>query len=395
MAMMKMRVPMSDLRLEYEGLKPAIDGALRRVIESGSFVMGEELAAFEEEFARYCGTRYSVGVGSGSAALHLALLACGVGSGDEVITVPNTDIPTTMAITHCGAAIVWVDIDPQTFTIDPGRIEEKISPRTKALLPVHLFGHPAEMDAVTAIARRHGLVVIEDAALATGAEYRGRTVGGIGDVGCFSLAPTKILGAYGDAGIVTTNSREIAERVKVLRNYGHDLSMDDRRGLTDGIRTWKLIAEGFNERLDALQAAVLRAKLPTLEDRIAKRRAIAERYGRQLSRLDLVTPFEAPGVRHVYRGYPLLVRERARTREHLAERGIATQVYYAPPLHLQPAYARLGLRTGAFAVAEDVARHLLSVPLFPEMTDGQVDEVVAALEECLPVRPHLTARGQP
>ncbi len=384
--MASMRVPMSDLRREYDALKAAIDGALRRVVESGNFVMGEEPEAFEDEFARFCGTRYAVGVGSGSAALQLGLLACGVEQGDEVITVPNTDIPTTMAITHCGASIVWVDVDPRTFTIDPERIEEKISPKTKAIVPVHLFGHPAAMDAVAAVARRHGLLVVEDAALALGAEYHGRKVGALGDVGCFSLAPTKILGAYGDAGIVTTDSRVIADRVKVLRNYGHDLSMEDHRGLI-GIHTWKLIAEGFNERLDALQAAVLRAKLPTLPDRIARRRAIAQRYGRGLARLDLATPFEAPGARHVYRGYPLLVRERARTREHLTAKGIASQAYYVPPLHLQPVYARLGFRAGDFPVAEDVASRLLSIPLYPEMTDGQVDEVVAALEECVPVYP--------
>ena len=387
----RMRVPMSDLRLEYFTLKATIDDALRRVIESGSFVMGEELEAFEDEFARFCGARYSVGVGSGTAALQLALLACGVGPGDEVITVPNSDIPTTMTITHCGASIVWVDVDPRTFTIDPEHIEEKISHKTKAILPVHLFGHPAEMDAVTAIAKRHGLVVVEDAALAVGAEYHGRKVGSIGDVGCFSLAPGKILGAYGDAGIVTTDSREIAERVKVLRNYGHDLSMEDTRDSVGGIDTWKLIAEGFNERLDALQAAVLRAKLPTLADRIARRRAIARCYDRRLERLDLVIPHEAPGARHVYRGYPLLVRERTRTREHLTAKGIATQVYYVPPLHLQPVYDQLGFRAGAFPVAEDIASRLLSIPLFPEMTDQQVDEVVAALEECVPAQSHITA----
>jgi dTDP-4-amino-4,6-dideoxygalactose transaminase len=391
MSTARMRVPMSDLRLEYFTLKAAIDDALRRVIESGSFVLGEELEAFEDEFARFCGARYSVGVGSGTAALQLALLACGVGPGDEVITVPNTDIPTTMTISHSGASIVWVDVDPRTFTIDPERIEAKISRKTKAILPVHLFGHPAEMDAVTAIAKRHGLVVVEDAALAVGAEYHGRKVGSIGDVGCFSLAPGKILGAYGDAGIITTDSREIAERIKVLRNYGHDLSMEDTRDSVGGIYTWKLIAEGFNERLDALQAAVLRAKLPTLAERIARRRAIARRYDRRLERLDLVIPHEAPGTRHVYRGYPLLVRERTRTREHLTAKGIATQVYYVPPLHLQPVYDQLGFRAGTFPVAEDIASRLLSIPLFPEMTDEQVDEVVAALEECVPAQSHVTA----
>ena len=378
-----MSVPMSNLRDEYYSLKEEIDGAVQRVIESGNFVMGEELEAFEEEFALYCGARYAVGVGSGTAALHLALLACDIGPGDEVITVPNTDIPTTMTITHCGASIVWVDVDRRTFNIDPGKIEEKITERTKAILPVHLFGHPANMDPILEIARRHDLLVIEDAALAVGAEYKRRKVGAIGDVGCFSLAPTKILGAYGDAGIIVTNQREITDRIKVLRNYGHGLEMEEDIESTLGVRTWELVAEGFNERLDTLQAAILRAKLPTLEERITRRREAAHRYNELLAGLDLVTPYEANDVKHVYRAYIVLVDNREQVREYLASKDIATRVYYIPPLHLQPAYERLGFSSGDFPVAEETAARMLSLPIFPEITNEQIAEVTSALEECV------------
>lgn len=378
-----MSVPMSNLRSEYYSLKEEIDGAIQRVIESGNFVMGEELEAFEEEFALYCGAEYALGVSSGTAALHLALLACDIGPGDEVITVPNTDIPTTMTITHCGATIVWVDVDRRTFNIDPEKIEEKITERTKAILPVHLFGHPADMDPVIEIARRHDLLVIEDAALAVGAEYRHRKVGAIGDVGCFSLAPTKILGAYGDAGIVVTNQQKIADRIKVLRNYGHGLEMEENAESVLGVRVWKLVAEGFNERLDTLQAAILRAKLPTLEDRITRRREAAHRYNELLADLDLVTPYESSDVKHVYRAYTILVDNREQVREYLASKDIATRIYYIPPLHLQPAYEYLGFRSGHFSVAEATAARMLSLPIFPEITGEQIAEVASALEECV------------
>ncbi len=384
MSVTPVRIPMYDLRGEYLSMRPAIDAAIRRVLESGTLTMGPEPRAFEEEFARYCHARHAVGVGSGSAAVHLALLACGVGPGDEVITVPNTDIPTTMAISHCGASIVWVDVDPRTFNMAPERIPEKITRRTKALLVVHLFGHPADMDPIMAVARNEGLRVIEDAALATGAEYRGRKVGAIGDIGCFSLAPTKILGATGDAGVITTDDEDLAARIRVLRNYGHDLSMDDHEGLLAGVRAWTLVAEGFNERLDAVHAAVLRVKLPTLDERIARRRHIARLYAELLRGLDVVLPYEDPAVRHAYRAYPILVRGRDHVRDHLARRGIATQAYYTPLLHLQPVYRHLGRGVGSFPVAESVAERLVCLPIFPSMTEEQVREVAAAVRECVP-----------
>jgi dTDP-4-amino-4,6-dideoxygalactose transaminase len=378
-----MDVPILDLRAEYYCLKEEIDAAIQRVIESGSFIMGEELEAFEAEFARYCGADFAVGVGSGTAAIHLTLLACGVGPGDEVITVPNTDLPTTMTISHCGAQIVWVDVDPLSFNIDPEQIEAKITSKTKAILPVHLFGHPAEMDPIMEIARRHNLLVIEDAALAVGAEYKHRKMGTIGDVGCFSLASTKILGAYGDAGIVVTDHREIADQIRVLRNYGHSLEMEEDLIGARGMKTWDLVAEGFNERLDTIQAAILRAKLPTLEDRIRRRRRVAHMYSRLLSELDLITPHEADNVRHVYRAYTVLVDNREQVRDYLGSKDIATRLYYVPLLHCQPVYQRLGLGRGDFPVAEKTADRMLALPVFPEITDDQIHEVVSALQECI------------
>jgi dTDP-4-amino-4,6-dideoxygalactose transaminase len=375
------------LPAEYENLKKEIDSAIQRVIESGSFVLGEEVRVFEEELAEYCGTRYAVGVGSGTAAIHLALLACGIGPGDEVITVPNTDIPTTMTISHCGADIVWVDVDGKSFNIDPDRIEEKVTERTKAILPVHLFGHPADMDPIMEVAERHDLLVIEDAALAMGAEYKGVKVGGIGDVGCFSLAPTKILGTYGDAGIVVSDNEEIANEIRILRNYGHSLAMahSEAGTLTPRIQEWKLVAEGFNERLDALHAAIARAKLPTLDQRIARRRAAADRYNELLEELDVVTPYEAEYVKHVYRAYAILTDHRDELRKELAERGVATLVYYIPILHLQPVYEHLGMGKGDFPVAEAVSEKTLCLPMFPEITYEQIEYVVESLKACLSV----------
>jgi dTDP-4-amino-4,6-dideoxygalactose transaminase len=389
-----MSVPFSNLRAEYYSMKEEIDAAIRRVIESGKFVMGKELDAFEEEFALYCGAKYAVGVGSGTAALNLALLACGIGPGDEVITVPNTDLPTTAEISHCGATIVWVDVNPHTFNIDPNKIEAKVTKRTKAILPVHLFGHPAAMDPILEVAKRYDLSVIEDASLAVGAEYKGRKVGTIGDAGCFSLAPTKMVGAYGDGGAVITDHREIADRIKVLRNYGHSLEMESKTSELQGSTVCEFVAEGFNERLDELQAAIVRAKFPRLEERLARRREIASEYNELLDGLDLVRPYEAHEVKHVYRAYTILVGQRDRVRDHLASKGIATRVYYAPPpLHLQPVYAHLGHRKGDFPVAEEIANRMISLPIFPQMNQQQIEEVVSVLKEVVNGRYSIVELG--
>ncbi len=375
-----MRVPMSDLAAEHHSLQKELDQAILRVIESGHFILGEEVEHFEAEFAAYCGASYAVGVGSGTAALQLAMSACNIGPGDEIITVPNTDIPTTAAITHAGATIVWVDVDPDTYTMDPAKIEERITSRTRAILPVHLFGQPAEMGPILDMAQAHNLLVIEDAALAVGAEYKGRRVGTFGIAGCFSLAPGKILGAYGDAGIVVTDDRRISDRLRVLRNYGHQLDMEEEEGLL-ATREWRYGAEGFNERLDSLQAAVVRSKLPSLERRISRRREIAARYRRLLEHLPIVLPTEGAHARHVYFAYPILVENRDAVREHLASHGIANRIHYIPPLHLQAVYKRMGLALGDFPVVESVARRMISLPIFPQMKDDQVDEVGASMAE--------------
>lgn len=381
-----MVVGFSDLRAEYSSLKEEIDGAVRRVLESGEFVMGKELDAFEEEFALYCGAEHALGVGSGTGALRLALSACGIGPGDEVITVPNTDLPTTAAISFCGATIVWVDVDPHTFNMDPDQIEAKVTERTKAILPVHLFGHPADMDPIMKVAKMHDLVVVEDACLAAGAEYKGRKVGTIGHAGCFSLAPTKMLGAYGDGGVVITDDHEVANRIRVLRNYGHSLKMESESSALLGPTIWEFETEALNDRLDELQAAIVRAKFPALDGRLSAQRKIAAEYNRLLDGLQLETPYEDSEVKHVYRAYTILVDQREQVRAHLAARGIATRVYYAPPpLHLQPAYRHLGHCEGDFPVTEAIVDRMLSLPIYPQMTGQQVEEVASALRECVPV----------
>lgn len=383
-----MVVPMTDLASEYRSLEGTIDAAIRRVLNSGHYTLGPELEAFEAEFAAYCGVSHAVGVGSGTAAVQLALIAAGVAEGDEVITVPNTDTPTVMAITHIGGSVVWVDTDPRTFNMDPDLVEAAVTSRTRAIVPVHLFGHPVDMDPVLEIADRYGITVIEDAALAAGARYRDRRTGGLGHVGCFSLAPGKVLGGYGDGGIVVTDDGAIAERLRVLRNYGHapEMSLDERNLI--GTERWTVLEEGYNERLDEVWAAVLRVKLPSLDERIDLRRAAAARYTELLAGLPVVTPHEAPYARHAYHSYQVLIDDRDAARRALERRGIATRLFYIPPLHLQPAYAWLGLGPGSFPVTESTSSRMLALPLFPQISEDQIDEVVDALAA------HLDAGGQ-
>lgn len=372
-------VPMSDLGAEYRSLSSYIHSAIERVLDSGRYVLGDELRAFEAEFADYCGTRFAVGVGSGTAAVHLGLLALGVGPGDEVVTVPNTDSATTAAITHAGASITLVDTDRSSFNMDPECLRRVISSRTRAVLPVHLFGHPVDMGPVLEIAARYGVPVIEDASLAAGARYDGRRVGGLGAIGCFSVAPGKVLGGYGDGGMVVTDDEAIARRVQVLRNYGHAPTMilDDRNLM--GTQEWQVIEEGYNERLDEVWAAVLRVKLRSLEQRINRRRAVAARYKAHFGSLPVVTPDEAAYARHAYHSYHILIEQRDAARTFLADHGIASRLFYNPPLHLQPAYKRLGFGPGSFPATEFTASRMLALPIYPQITDEQVDEVVAVV----------------
>ncbi|NPA90037.1 MAG: DegT/DnrJ/EryC1/StrS family aminotransferase [Chloroflexi bacterium] len=363
-----MHIPMVDLKAEYKTIQEALDAAIQRVVQNAQFILGPEVEAFEEAFAAYCGARHAVGVASGTAALFLTLAALDIGPGDEVITTPFTFFATASTIVHRGAKPVFVDIDPQTYNLDPHQVEDAITPRTRAIVAVHLFGHPAEMDPLRDIAERHGLWLVEDAAQAHGAEYKGRRVGTLGDVACFSFYPAKNLGAYGDAGAVVTNSDEVAERVRRLRNHGQ-------------ARRYYHVEVGYAERMDGLQGAVLRAKLPYLDQWNEARRAAAHRYNQGLAPLDLVLPYEAPHVRHVYHVYTLRTDARDQLIQRLAERGIPTAVHYPRPLHLQPAFAFLGYGEGAFPVAERMAREVFSLPMHPHLTPEQQEYIIQALRE--------------
>lgn len=360
------RIPLVDLKAQYRALQPDIDAAIARVIDSATFILGPEVSAFEMAFAAYCGAQHGVGVSSGTAALELVLRGLGIGPGDEVITTAHTFIATAEAISATGAAPVFADIDPLTYNLDPTAAEAAITPRTRAILPVHLYGQPADMDALAAIARRHGLKLVEDAAQAHGASYRGRRVGTLGDAACFSFYPGKNLGCYGDGGAVITNDDALAARVRKLRDHG---------------RTSKYVHDevGFGHRLDALQAAILSAKLPHLDAANAARRRLAGRYTRLLAGSGLVLPHEPPDVQPVYHLYVVRTPRRDEVLARLHDQGIGAIVHYPLPLHLQPAYAFLGYPPGALPHAETAAAEVLSLPLYPELTDAQQDQVISAL----------------
>lgn len=363
-------LPLVDLRAQHEAIRPELEAALARVLDGGAFVLGEEVAAFEAEFATYCGAAHAVAVNSGTSALHLALLAAGVGPGDEVVTVPFTFIATAAVIRYAGATPVFADIDPLTYTLDPARLEAAITPRTKAVIPVHLYGQTADMDAIGALAARHGLALIEDAAQAHGAEQGGRRAGTLGAFGCFSFYPTKNLGALGEGGIVTTDDARGAAALRLLRDWGQE-------------RKYEHAVLGFNARMDGFQGAVLRVKLRHLEAWTEARRAHAAAYGKALEGSGVAPPVELAGRRHVYHVYTVRCRARERLRAGLAARGIATGVHYPIPLHLQPALADLGHRPGEFPVSEAAAREVVSLPLFPELPAGAPERVAAAIREVL------------
>jgi dTDP-4-amino-4,6-dideoxygalactose transaminase len=370
---------MTALGLEYQSLKEEIDEAIHSVLISGRYVLEEQLAQFESEFAAFVGTRHAIGVGSGSDALTIALISCKLGPADEVITAPNTDNPTASAIIHGGARVVFADVDASSFTLDPSEVEKAVTKRTRALLPVHLFGHPAEMASIQDLADHHDLIVIEDAALAVGACYRGRRVGSFGLVGCFSLAPSKILGGYGDGGVLVTDDDEIANRARVLRNYGHaEGTVLDPSDMLGGSR-WSVTEHGFNSRLDTLQAAVLRVKLRSLEERIAARRQAASAYDELLADAPVAPPGVAEDVEHTFFAYNILSNGRDQLRASLAAEGVATRLYYNPPLHLQPAFRGLGYLPGAFPVAERASEKMLALPIFPQITRAQIEWVASAV----------------
>lgn len=368
--MSNITVPYLDLKAQYRSIKPEIDAALARVLESCQFILGPEVAAFEKEFAAHCGAAECVALNSGTSALHLALLAAGIGAGDEVITVPFTFAASVAAILYVGARPVLVDIDPRSFTIDPGAIEPAITARTKAILPVHLYGQMADMDPIVEIARRRRLVVIEDAAQAHGATYKGRSAGSIGDIACFSFYPGKNLGAYGEGGAITTNNPQYASTIRMLRDWGQD-------------RKYHHQLRGYNYRMDGFQGAVLRVKLRHLEEWTEARRSIVRRYNDLLAACDLQTPTEMPWARHVYHVYTVRADDRDGLHAALSNDGIQTGIHYPIPVHLQPAYADLGYQTGAFPNAENAASEVLSLPLYPELSSQAIEEVVGSVKRAL------------
>ncbi len=362
----KPSVPFVDLKAQYRTIKPAVQAAIDRVLESTQFVLGPEVEAFEEEFAAYCRVEHAVGVNSGTSALHLSLLAAGIGPGDEVITTPFTFVATAAAIVYAGARPVFVDIEPNSFNIDANAIEAAITPRTRAILPVHLYGQMADMNPIIEIARQRRLMVIEDACQAHGAEYRGRRAGSIGDFGCFSFYPGKNLGAYGQGGAVTTNDAKHAHRLRILRDWGAE-------------RKYHHDLMGYNYRLDELQAAILRVKLRSLEEWTDARRAHARRYGELLAHSPVGLPIETAGGRHVYHVYAIRTGEREALQCALTEAGIQSGIHYPIPVHLQPAYADLGYAVGDFPAAERAADDVLSLPMYAELTDRQIEHVAASL----------------
>lgn len=361
-----MTVPFLDLKAQYRSIQAEIRPAIDQVLENCAFVLGNEVAEFEREFAGYCETSHAVGVNSGTSALHLALLAARVGPGDEVITVPFTFVATVAAIRYTGARPVFVDIDPTTFTMDARRLEDAITPRTKVILPVHLYGQPADMDSILGIAKRPKLIVIEDAAQAHGALYKGRRAGSMGDLGCFSFYPGKNLGAYGEGGIVVTANPEYARVIAVMRDWGQE-------------KKYHHVLPGYNYRLEGIQGAVLRVKLRHLEAWTEARRARAARYDALLAPLGIRTPLAASDRRHVYHVYAIRVPERDSFQRMLHTRGIQTGIHYPIPVHLQPAHADLGYRAGDFPESERAANEVLSLPMYPELTDALQDEVVHAI----------------
>jgi dTDP-4-amino-4,6-dideoxygalactose transaminase len=361
-------IPILDLKAQYVTIEQEVDAAIKEVLLSTQFILGPAVRDLEQRVAAYCGCKYGVGVASGTDALRLTLTALGVGPGDEVITTSFSFIATANTISHCGARPVFMDIDPRTYNIDPAAIEAAITERTKAIVPVHLYGQPADTDPIIELAEAHGLYVIEDAAQAIGARYKGRMVGSVGHAGCLSFYPTKNLGAYGDGGMVVTNDAGLAEKVDILRRQGSKK---------------KYLAEvlGFNSRLDSLQAAVLGVKLKCLDGWNEARRQVVQRYNELLDDMPVTTPYESPDAYHVYHQYTIRAPQRDALAAYLKERGVGTMIYYPVPLHLQELYASLGYREGNLRASEAASREVLSLPMYPELTEAQQVAVAEAIRE--------------
>tara|TARA_Y100000034_G_scaffold101161_1_gene125234 strand:- start:678 stop:1778 length:1101 start_codon:yes stop_codon:yes gene_type:complete len=363
-----MKIPLVDLKAQYRSIKPEIDAVVSDVLDSGWYIMGDRVKEFEKRFAEYCTTTSSIGVGNGTSALRLAVEACGIGEGDEVITTPHTFAATSEAIVSCGAKPVFVDIYEKTYNMDFEKIEEAITDKTKAILPVHLYGQTCDMDHIMEIAQKHNLKVIEDSAQSHGAECNGKRAGSIGDVGCFSFYPGKNLGACGDAGAVTTNDNEISMKIGMLRDHGRSKKYEH-----------KYI--GMNERLDAIQAAILNVKLDHLDDWTAKRIENAGIYTELLEGTDAILPYTAPFAKHVYHLYIIRTQNRDEIKQKMNAKEIEAGIHYPIPLHLQPAFQYLGYKEGNFPIAEKIAKEILTLPLYPELTREQMEFVVNSFKE--------------
>lgn len=362
------QIPFVDLAAQYSAIAEEIREATSRVLCETDFILGKDVAGFEQEFAAFCEADHAVGVDSGTSALELALRACGIGPGDRVITAANTFIATALAVSHVGAVPVLVDVDPDTYTIDVSRLEDAIDSRTKAIIPVHLYGQPADMDPILRISEQHGLRVVEDACQAHGARYKGRRVGSFGHAAAFSFYPGKNLGAYGDGGMVVTNDPELAKQVQLLRNYGQQ-------------EKYHHLIRGFNRRLDSLQAAILRVKLKYLESWSGARRERAGLYSRLLADSGVVVPAESSYSESVWHLYVIRAANREALMSHLGERGVATGIHYPIPIHLQPAFHDLGCRNGDFPVTESHAEQILSLPMYAELPLSAVRSIAETIHE--------------
>jgi dTDP-4-amino-4,6-dideoxygalactose transaminase len=360
-------IPFVDLKTQYQSIRHEIEPEVLRVLASGGYILGPDVAAFEREFAEYSQAAIGIALNSGTSALHLALLALDIGAGDEVITTPFTFVATVAAIGYTGATPVFVDIDPRSFTIDPQLLERAITPRTKAIIPVHLYGQPADMDPILEIANRHGIPVIEDAAQAHGAEYKGRRAGSIGTLGCFSFYPGKNLGAYGEGGLITTDDESLARTIRMLRDWGAE-------------KKYEHVLKGYNYRLEALQGAILRVKLRHLEEWTNARIAHASRYA-ELIDPSFASPATLAYARHVFHVYAIRVADRPAFQSALAEKGVQTGIHYPIPVHLLPAWADLGHRRGDFPHSEKAADEVLSLPMYPELSDEQIVAVASAVND--------------
>jgi len=367
-------IPFVDLKAQYHSIKQEVDAAILKTIESCQFTLGSEVAAFENDFAAYSQVKHGIAVNNGTSALHLALLAAGIGEGDEVITVPFTFVASVAAIYYSRATPVFVDIDPRTFTMDPAKIEAAITPKTRAILPVHLYGQCADMDPILAIAKKHNLIVIEDACQAHGAEYRGRRAGSMGDMGAFSFYPGKNLGAYGEGGLVSTSNPEYNRTIRMLRDWGAE-------------KKYHHVLKGYNYRMEGIQGAVLRVKLKYLEGWTEQRRAAAANYAKFFAGSNVRIPEAMPHNRHVFHVYAIRTAHRAEWMDALNRQGIASGIHYPIPVHLLPAYADLGYKAGDFPHSEQAANETMSLPMYPELTAQQCQTVATAVKALAEAKP--------